>query len=131
LRNALYVLSENGLTLLEMGLLLSNDNYRTALLKRVTNIDVREFFEIRFDPLSDAMKATMREPVLNRLGEFTSDPHFRFIFGQRESTISFDEILNSGLSVLVNVNKGALGMYAPLLGALVYGKLKNSIFRRP
>jgi hypothetical protein len=130
LRNALYVLSENGLTLLELGLLLASDNYRATLLKKVTNVDVREYFELRFDPLSDAMKATMREPVLNKLGEFTSDPHFRFILGQRESTIFFDEILYSGLTVFVNISKGALGVYGPLLGALIYGKLKTAIFRR-
>jgi hypothetical protein len=130
LRNALYVLSENGLTLLELSLLLASDSYRATLLKNVTNVDVREYFELRFDPLSDAMKATMREPVLNKLGEFTSDPHFRFILGQRESTIFFDEIVNSGLTVFVNISKGTLGIYGPLLGALIYGKLKASIFRR-
>jgi len=130
LRNSLLVLSENNLTILEVGILLANDNYRTKLLKSVTNADVREYFELRFDPLSDAMKATMREPVLNKLTELTADPHYRFILGQRESTISFDEILNSNLIVLVNLNKGALGMHAPTLGALVYSKFKAAIFRR-
>jgi len=130
LRNSLLVLSENNLTVLEIGILLANDNYRATLLKNVTNTDVREYFELRFDPLSDAMKATMREPVLNKLTELTADPHYRFILGQRESTISFDEILNSNMIVLVNLNKGALGMHAPTLGALVYSKFKAAIFRR-
>jgi len=130
LRNSLLVLSQNNLTILEVGILLANVNYRTTLLKNVTNTDVREYFELRFDPLSDAMKATMREPVLNKLTELTADPHYRFILGQRESTISFDEILNSNMIVLVNLNKGALGMHAPTLGALVYSKFKAAIFRR-
>jgi type IV secretory pathway VirB4 component len=130
LRNSLLVLSENNLTILEVGILLANDSYRAKLLRSVTNADVREYFELRFDPLSDAMKATMREPVLNKLTELTADPHYRFILGQRESTISFDEILNRNLIVLVNLNKGALGMHAPTLGALVYSKFKAAIFRR-
>jgi hypothetical protein len=130
LRNALFVLSENGLTLLEVGILLANDDYRAALLKNVTNADVREYFELRFDPLSDAMKAVLREPVLNKLTELTGDPHFRFILGQRKSTISFDEILDSGYVGLVDLKKGALGMHATTLGALVYAKLKPAIFRR-
>jgi len=130
LRNSLLVLSENNLTVLEIGILLANDNYRATLLKNVTNTDVREYFELRFDPLSEAMKVTMREPVLNKLTELTADPHYRFILGQRESTISFDEILNRNLVVLVNLNKGALGMHAPTLGALVYSKFKAAIFRR-
>jgi len=130
LRNSLLALSENNLTILEVGVLLANDNYRATLLKSVTNPDVREYFELRFDPLSDSMKATMREPVLNKLTELTADPHYRFILGQRESTISFDEILNSNMVVIVNLNKGALGMHAPTLGALVYGKFKAALFRR-
>jgi len=130
MRNALFVLSANNLTLLEVGLLLSNDNYRAMLLKNVTNADVRDYFESRFGPFSDVMKAAMREPVLNKLTELTADPHYRFIFGQRESTISFDEIVNSGFIVLVNLNKGALGIHAPTLGSLVYVKTKAAIFRR-
>lgn len=130
LRNCLLALSENGLTLLEVAIMLSNDSYRATLLKNVTNADVREYFELRFDPLSDAMKARMREPVLNKLSEMTADPHFRFILGQRESTISFDNILSAGHIVLVNINKGALGAHATTLGALVYAKLKAAIFRR-
>jgi hypothetical protein len=130
LRNSLFVLSENNLTLLEVSILLANDDYRAALLKNVSNADVREYFELRFDPLSDAMKAVLREPVLNKLTELTADPHFRFILGQRKSTISFEEILDSGFVVLVNLNKGALGMHAMTLGALVYAKLKAAIFRR-
>lgn len=130
LRNALLALSENNLTVLEVGILLGNDGYRASALKRVTNADVREYFELRFDPLSDAMKATMREPVLNKLTEVTADPHYRFILGQRESTISFDQILNRNSVVLVNLNKGALGRHAATLGALVYAKFKAALFRR-
>lgn len=130
LRNALLVLSENNLTILEVSILLSNDNYRATLLKSVTNAEVREYFQLRFDPLSDAMKMTMREPVLNKLTELTADPHYRYILGQRESTISFDEILNRNFVTLVNLNKGALSRHAPTLGALVYSKFKAALFRR-
>src|ERR1019366_9178252 len=50
LRNSLFVLSANGLTILELGILLSNDGFRERMLKRVTNQDVREYFLYRFDP---------------------------------------------------------------------------------
>jgi uncharacterized protein YciW len=96
LRNALFVLSANGLTLLETALLLSNDSYREQLMNNVMNQDVREYFELRFNPLSAQMKATMREPVLNKLTEFTADPHFRYVLGQHASTFSFDEALARG-----------------------------------
>jgi hypothetical protein len=130
LRNALLVLSENGLTLLEVSALLANDAYRAGLLKKVTNTDVKEFFELRFDPLSDAMKARMREPVLNKLSEMTSDPHFHFILGQPTSTISFDNVLNLNLIVLVNLPKGTLGMHCLTFGGLFFNKIIPAIFRR-
>lgn len=130
LRNALFVLSENGLTILETALLLSNDSYRQKLVRNVSNQDVREYFETRFGPLSESMKATMREPALNKLSEFTADPHFRYILGQARSTISFDEVLERGMILLVNLNKGQLGIHATTFGTLILSKLKAAIFRR-
>jgi DNA helicase HerA-like ATPase len=130
LRNTLFVLSANSLTILEAALLLGHDEYRAELLKNVRNQDVREYFELRYDPQSEAMKAAMREPVLNKLSELTADPHFRYILGQRESTISFDDALRHGKIVLVNLNKGALGVHALTFGSLVLAKLKIAIFRR-
>lgn len=130
LRNALFVLSANGLTLIEIPALLTDAGYRTQLVKKVVNADVREYFTLRYDPLSDAMKATMREPVLNKLSEFIGDPHFRHILGQRESTFSFDDVLATGKIVLVSVPKGALGVHATTFASLVVAKLKAAIFRR-
>lgn len=130
LRNALFVLSANGLTILELALLLSSDDYRTKLLRKITNQDIREYFLLRYDPLSEAMKATLREPVLNKITEFIADPHFRYILGQRESTISFDDVLANGQIVLVNLNKGLLGMHAITFGGLVLGMFTPAIFRR-
>jgi DNA helicase HerA-like ATPase len=130
LRNALFVLSANGLTLLETALLLSNDAYREQLMRKVLNQDVREYFELRFNPLSDAMKATMREPALNKLSEFTADPHFRYILGQRASSLSLDGALAEGQIVLINLHKGWLGIHSTTFGSLILAKLKAAIFRR-
>ena len=130
LRNTLFALSANGLTILEAALFLSNDEYRQKLLRKVANQDVLEYFGLRFNPLSDAMKSTMREPVLNKLSEFTADPHFRYILGQRHSSFSFDEVLSEGKIVLVNLNKGRLGIHATTFGSLILSKLKAAIFRR-
>jgi hypothetical protein len=130
LRNSLFVLSANGLTILELGLLLSNDNFRERMLKQVSNQDVREYFQFRFDPLSEAMKSTLREPVLNKVTEFTADPHFRYILGQRKSTFSLDDVLADGKIVLVNLNKGRLGLHAITFGGLVLGAFTAAIFRR-
>ena len=130
LRNSLFVLSANGLTLLEVAILLVNEEYRKNLLKRVSNQEVREYFELRFDPLSESMKATMREPVLNKLTDFTADPHFRYLIGQRRSTVGFDDAMARGLILLFYLPKGQCGDHTLTLGSLFLTKLTAAMFRR-
>jgi hypothetical protein len=130
LRNSLYVLSANGRTLLELGPLLTNASFRAACLKTVPNPEVLDYFEARFNPLSDAMKATMREPILNKTSAFTADPHFRHIVGQEHSTFSIKEAMDQGQWVIVNLSKGKLGEQSLTLGSLLFTVIKNALFTR-
>ena len=66
LRNSLHVLADNDLTILELSSLLSNSAFRQKCLKRVSNPEVKDYFENRFEPMSEAMKATVRNPILNK-----------------------------------------------------------------
>jgi hypothetical protein len=130
LRNSLYVLSTNHLTLLELAPLLTHAGFRAACLKNVPNAEVRQYFETRFDQTSDAMRATMREPILNKTSAFTADPHFRHIVGQAHSTFSIREAMDEGHIVLVNIPKGRLGEQALTLASLLFTMVKNAVFGR-
>jgi hypothetical protein len=130
LRNALYVLSANGLTLLELSLLLTNGSFRASCLTKVPNPEVRAYFESRYDAVSDAMRATMREPILNKTSAFTADPHFRHIVGQTHSTFSVKDAMDQGQWVIVNLEKGKLGEQALTLGSLLFTVIKNALFTR-
>ncbi len=130
LRNALYVLADNGLTLLELSLLLSHAAFRADCLQRTTNAEVREYFENRYDRVSEPMRATMREPILNKISAFTADPHFRHIIGQRQSTFSVSEALDSKTWIILNLHKGKLGEQAATLGSLFLTLVKHAIFAR-
>jgi hypothetical protein len=130
LRNSLYVLSANNLTLLELAPLLSHSAFRAACLKHVPNPEIRQYFETRFDQSSDAMRATMREPILNKTSAFTADPHFRHIVGQARSTFSIREAMDEGHIVLVNIPKGRLGEQALTLASLLFTMVKNALFTR-
>jgi hypothetical protein len=116
--------------LLELAPLLTHEAFRSKLLKAVKNRDVREYFENRFEPLSDAMKAVMRDPILNKTSEFTSDPHYKLILGQVTSTFSFLDVLNDNKIVLIDLNRGKLGKHASTLGSLILALLRPAIFRR-
>ena len=130
LRNSLFVLSANDLTLLELAPLLTHTGFRAACLKQVANAEVRQYFELRFDQASEAMRATMREPILNKTSAFTADPHFRHIVGQTHSTFSLREAMDEGHWVIVNLDKGRLGEQALTLGSLLFTMLKNALFTR-
>lgn len=129
LRNALYVLSANKLSLVELAPLLTRNGFRAACLREVDNPEVRQYFELRYDQASDAMQATMREPVLNKTSAFTSDPRFRHIVGQ-PSTFSLREAMDEGHWVIVNLEKGRLGEQALTLGSLILALFKNALFTR-
>lgn len=130
LRNTLHVLSDNGLTLLEAGLLLSNEVFRSTCLKAVGNAEVRQYFELRYDTASEPMRAVMREPILNKLSAFTADPRFRAIIGQQRSTFSIAEAFDRGQWIILNLHKGRLGEQAATLGSLFLAKVKNALFAR-
>ncbi len=130
LRNTLWVLSENNLTLLEVSPLLTNRDYRSSLLKKVGSQEVKLFFEERYDAASPAMQAVMREAVLNKMGAFTVDPAIRHIVGQTESSFSLRAAIDRGMFVCLNLRKGRLGENALIFAALFLAKLKAAIFSR-
>ena len=130
LRNALYVVAENGLTLLELAPLLSHSGFRAQCLGRVHNADVKQYFELRYDQASEPMRAVMREPILNKVTAFTADPHFRNIVGQEHSTFSVLDAMDRGYWVVLNLHKGRLGEQAPTLGSLFLTTIKNALFSR-
>ena len=130
LRNSMYLLSANGLTLVELAPLLSNGTFRSTCLKRIDNAEVRQYFEERYDRQSEAMQATMREPILNKTSTFTADPHFRHIVGQTQSTFSLVDAMDQGYWVIVNLDKGRLGAQALTLASLIFTMVKNALFRR-
>ena len=130
LRNSLYVLSANNLTLLELAPLLTNVGFRAVCLKRTPNAEVRQYFEARYNKASEPMQATMREPILNRTSAFTADPSFRAIVGQQHSTFSLTEAMDKGYWVIADLPKGKLGEQSLTLGSLLLTIAKQALFAR-
>jgi hypothetical protein len=130
LRNSLYVLSANGLTLLELAPLLTHSGFRAKCLTKTPNPEVRQYFESRYDKASEAMQATMREPILNKTSAFTADPSFRHIVGQKQSTFSITEAMDKGYWIIANLEKGKLGEQSLTLGSLLFTVNKNALFSR-
>ena len=130
LRNSLFALSDNHLTLIELPALVTNAAFRAQCMRNVSNPEVRAYFEGRFNVVSDAMQSVFREAILNKVSGFTSDPRFRHILGQQRSTFSLLEAMDRGWFVILNLDKGRLGEQAVTLGSLLLAKLKNALFSR-
>jgi len=130
LRNSLYVLSANGLTLLELGPLLTLPSFRAQCLGKTPNAEVRQYFELRYDKASEPMQATMREAILNKTSAFIADPSFRHIVGQQQSTFSITEAMDKQQWIIANLDKGKLGEQSLTLGSLLFTIGKNALFSR-
>lgn len=130
LRNTLYALAANGLTLMELAAFLNHRAFRIACLKQVENNEIRAYFETRYDPVSEPMQAVMREPILNKTSAFTADPRFRHIVGQVHSTFSLPTAMDEGYWIIVDLDKGRLGEQAVTFGSLLLTMLKNALFAR-
>jgi len=130
LRNALYVLSANGLTLLELAPLLIDAGFRTKCLEAVPNAEVRHYFSSRYGAASAAMQATMREPILNKTSAFTADPRFRHMMGQVRSTFSLREAMDKSSWIIFDLPKGKLGGQALTVASLGFTIAKHALFTR-
>jgi hypothetical protein len=128
LRNSLWVLCENNLTLLEISPLLTNSSFRLSLLKKVLNREVKSYFEERFNRNSEAMQKVMSEAVLNKVSSFAIDPAIRHIVGQVNSSVSLRAAIDQGLWILLGLRKASLGDNALTFAGLFLTKLKNAIF---
>ncbi|MCK4351857.1 type IV secretion system DNA-binding domain-containing protein [candidate division WOR-3 bacterium] len=130
LRNSLVTLAENQLTLLEARALLTESNFRKALINRTTNQEVKEYWIYRYNSLSERMQGMYREPVLNKVSVFVTDPNIRYMVGQTKSTLNFRDIMDEGKWVILNLSKGFLKENSYLLGGLFLTKLQMAAMSR-
>jgi len=130
MRNTMVTLSLNGFTLLEAKNLLTDSLFRERMVTKLPEGEIKEYWESRYNQLSDRMQSTYREPILNRLSVFLSDPSIRLMVGMKKSTINFRQIMDQSNWLLVNLSKGRLKGNAHLLGAFLVAKLQLSALSR-
>jgi Type IV secretion-system coupling protein DNA-binding domain len=106
-------------TLCELPELLTNAAFRRSVTKNAPVAGgVREFWAW-YENLSDAERAQVIGPVLNKLRTFTLKTPLRLILGQSDG-LNLDDIFTKNRIVLVPLSKGIVGdETAQLLGALL------------
>lgn len=93
--------------------------------------DVLKGFWSWYDDLSEANRAQVIAPLMNKVRSFLLRPFVRAAIAGGESTIDIDEVLNTGGICLVRIARDALGMEtARLVGSIVVARTWQAATRR-
>ncbi len=127
LRNALWALIEqpSPTSLLALPKLLTEDAYRTEVLRHVENPAVLDFFSNTFARWTTSFRDEAVSPVLNKARAFLTDPLMRAVIGQTRSSFNFRWMMDHQKILLCDLAKGSIGDdNSRLLGSLIVLKTK-------
>ena len=132
LRLAILALLEvPGSTLLDLYFFLTDNTYRMALLQKVTDPFVKEFWTKQFATMKDSQQDQAINPILNKVEPWLSYEEARCVLGQSNSSFSLREAIDTGKIILVRIPQGILGEdLSALIGALVVTKLQMEVMGR-
>lgn len=127
-RNATLLVMEDpasGSTMMDIGRVLSNKEFRDMKLSKSMNPIVNQFWnEIATKAGGEASLENIVPYITNKFDDFTANDFMRPIIGQQESSFNFRQIMDEKKILLVNLSKGRLGeRNANLLGLIMVGKL--------
>lgn len=135
MRNALLALmadTENPGTLVELGRIFTDDEYRKEKLTHVTDILVKDFWEREYAASQKGSTASdMLSYVISKTGRFVENDMMRNIIGQSKSGINFRQVMDEQKILLINLSKGKIGeTNSSLLGLIAVAKLQMAALSR-
>ncbi|MEK7555631.1 MAG: type IV secretion system DNA-binding domain-containing protein [Patescibacteria group bacterium] len=89
--------------------ILTDRNYRQKVTEYIEDEMVKRFWAIEFADWSEKFDTDAIIPLVNKLGQFLSNPLLRHIFGQKENRIDIEKVMNEQKILLINLSKGKLG----------------------
>src|SRR5882724_4474444 len=107
--------------------MLTDRNYRQKVVEYFEDDMVKRFWAIEFADWSEKFDTDAIIPLVNKLGQFLSDPMLRNIFGQKENKIDIEKIMNDQKILLINLSKGKIGEEnSSFFGAMFLTKIKQA-----
>ena len=97
------------LTLLDGSLMLSDPNFRDAVLDKVDDPTVLDWWRSSHGGWSQEYGKDAIAPVLTRLSRYAGSRIARTIFGQRRCTLNLRSVVEEGSVLLVNINQSTVG----------------------
>ncbi len=125
LQNVLLALLEYpGSTLIDVNRMLTNKPFRAAVIEKITDPIVRDFWTVEFASYTDRYTQEATPAIQNKVGQFVSNPLVRNIVGQSKSTFDLRKIMDEKKIFIVNLSKGRMGeSNAALLGSMLTVKI--------
>ncbi len=107
--------------------MLTDRNYRQKVVEYIEDDMVKRFWAIEFADWSEKFDTDAIIPLVNKLGQFLSDPMLRNIFGQKENKIDIEKVMNEKKILMINLSKGKIGEEnSSFFGAMFLTKIKQA-----
>jgi hypothetical protein len=118
-------------TLLGIQRLLTDPDYRNAILLRVKDPMIRKFWQVEFAGYDQRFLAEVIAPVQNKVGQLLMAPPIRNILGQAKSKIDPRFMMDNRRIFIANLAKGRIGEdKANLLGAVLVSQFQIAAMGR-
>lgn len=122
---------ESGNTLLDIGRVLSDKEFRAMKIAKCKNPLIVQFWENAVKTTGDQSLANYVPYITNKFDVFLSNDIMRPIVSQEHSSFSFRDIMDNKKIFLVNLSKGRLGdINSSLLGLILVGKILMAALSR-
>ncbi len=111
--------------------MLTDRAYRQKVVEYIQDDMVKRFWAIEFADWSEKFDTDAIIPLVNKLGQFLSDPMLRNIFGQKENKIDLEKLMNGEKIIFINLSKGRLGEEnSSFFGSMFITKIKQAGMQR-
>ena len=111
--------------------MLSDTNFRQRVIKQIQDPVVKSFWTNEFSTSNEQFINVAAVPIMNKVGQFISNPIIRNMVGQQKNMLDFDKFMNEGKVVIINLSKGKLGEdNAALLGSMFITKIQQAALAR-
>lgn len=106
-------------------------DFRKAVLVRVTDHQVLEFWTKEFPKMNYKTAADGVAPIANKIGAFLAHPLVRRAVCEPDIPLRFRQIMDEGKVLIVNLSKGRLGSdTSNVLGGLILSSFGHAAYSR-
>lgn len=123
---------ESDNTLMDIGRVMADAQFRRKKLERATNQVVVQFWrEIAMKAGGEASLENIVPYIVSKIDPLTANDYIRPIIGQQHSSFNFRQIMDERKILLVNLSKGRLGeINSNLIGMVIVGKILMAALSR-